>query len=318
MKMKSNVLAALALAALLAGCNWEPGAGPTRAEADAWDRVAVHSADPVYQNEIRDWQAKRAESLRRDTGWLTLTGLVWLDEGESRIGSAAGSEVRLPEGKAPETVGTLVRTGRSVTLTTEPGAMVTVDGTPVGSIEMKPDTSGSPTIAEIGPVQFLVIERGDRVGVRVRDREHPALASFRGLDYFPTDPGWRVEARLEPYDPPKQIPIQNVVGIVEAQLSPGALVFEIDGKEHRLDPIIEEGTDELFVIFADETSGGETYGAGRYLYAKNPGPNGRTTLDFNKAYNPPCAFTDFATCPLPPRQNRLEVRVEAGEKNYHQ
>lgn len=312
--MKSNTLAALALATLLAGCSWEPGAPPTRAETDAWNQVDAAS----YESEIRDWQAGRAAGLRRDTGWLTLTGLFWLDEGENSVGSAAESQVRLPEGKAPERVGTLVRSGRTVTLTTEPGAMVTVDGNPVGSIAMTPDVSGKPTIAEVGPVQFLVIERGGRVGVRVRDREHPALISFGGLEYFPTDPKWRVEARLEKYDPQKQIPIQNIVGIVEAQLSPGALVFEIDGKEHRLDPILEEGTDELFVIFADETSGGETYGAGRYLYAQAPGPDGTTILDFNKAYNPPCAFTDFATCPLPPRQNRLAIRVEAGEKAYHQ
>ena len=310
--MKSNAVI-LVLAALFTACAWEAGAPPTRAEVETWS-----DADPAtYEKEIRDWQAGRAKGLLRDTGWLTLTGLFWLDEGESSVGSAPANAVRLPEGKAPETVGTLVRTGKSVTLTTAPGAIVTVDGTPVGSIEMKPDTSGEPTVVEVGPVQFLVIERGDRVGVRVRDREHPALTTFRGLQYFPTDRKFRVEARLEPYDPPKQIPILNIVGIVEPLPSPGALVFEIDGQEYRLDPIIEEGSDELFVIFSDATSGKETYPPGRYLYAKAPGEDGTTILDFNKAYNPPCAFTEFATCPLPPRQNRLPVRIEAGEKVYH-
>lgn len=311
--MKSNLIVMLALAVLLPSCRYEAGPGPTAAEAEARKGPGA----PSYKEEIREWQAGRAKGLLRDTGWLTLTGLFWLDEGESSVGSGAASQIRLPEGKTPETAGTLTRSGRSVTLTTAPGAFVTVEGNPVGTIEMKPDTSGAPTIAEVGPVQFFVIERGDRVGVRVRDREHPALTSFRGLEYFPTDPKWRVEARLEPYTPPKQIPILNIVGIVEPLPSPGALVFEIDGKEYRLDPILEEGSDELFVIFADETSGGETYGAGRYLYAQPPGPDGKTILDFNKAYNPPCAFTEFATCPLPPRQNRLLIRLEAGEKAYH-
>jgi hypothetical protein len=290
MQMKSNVVV-LVLAALLAACAYEPS----------------------YESEIRAWQAGRAKGLLRDTGWLTLTGLFWLDEGESSIGSGESSDVRLPEGKAPEDVGSLIRNGRAVTLTTAPGAIVTVGGNPVGSIEMKLDVSGEPTIAEVGPVQFLVIERGDRVGVRVRDREHPALTTFRGLEYFPADRKWQVEARLEPYDPPKQIPILNIVGIVEPLPSPGALVFEIDGKEYRLDPIVEEGSNELFVIFADATSGGETYGAGRYLYAQPPGPDGTTILDFNKAYNPPCAFTPYATCPLPPKENILPLRIEAGE-----
>ena len=312
MQMKSNAVI-FALAALLTACAWEAGAPPTRAEVEAWSEVDAAS----YEKEVRDWQAGRTKGLLRDTGWLTLTGLFWLDQGESSVGSGEASIVRLPEGKAPESVGTMVRSGKAVTLTTAPGAIVTVEGNPVGSIEMKPDTSGEPTIAEVGSVQFLVIERGDRVGVRVRDREHPALTAFQGLEYFPTDRAWRVEARLEPYDPPKQIPILNIVGIVEPLPSPGALVFEIDGKEYRLDPIIEEGSDELFVIFADATSGKETYPAGRYLYAKAPGSDGTTILDFNKSYNPPCAFTEFATCPLPPRQNRIPIRIEAGEKAYH-
>jgi uncharacterized protein (DUF1684 family) len=303
--MKSTAVATLLIASFLAACAYE---------TPRHDRVADPAA---YEAEIREWQAGRAAGLRRNTGWLTLTGLFWLDEGASTVGSGSSNKVRLPEGKAPELAGTLTRAGSAVTLETAPGATITVDGVPVGTIEMQPDTTGEPTIAEIDSLQFFVIKRGDRVGVRVRDREHPALASFEGLEYFPINPKWRVEARLEPYDPPKQIPILNIVGIVEPQPSPGALVFEIEGKEHRLDPIIEEGSDELFVIFADATSGGETYGAGRYLYAKMPEAGGTTVLDFNKAYNPPCAFTEFATCPLPPRQNRLPVKIEAGEKAYH-
>ncbi|MGH9457456.1 MAG: DUF1684 domain-containing protein [Thermoanaerobaculia bacterium] len=270
-----------------------------------------------YRQEIASWQENRAKGLTRETGWLTLTGLFWLEEGENSVGSAPDADVRLPEDKALPSVGRLVLREGEVTLVSAPDSGVVVDGQPVTSVAMQPDVSGEPTIAEVGPVQFYVIHRGDRIGVRVRDREHPARTTFAGLDYFPIDPEWRVTARLEPYDPPKQIPIQNIVGIVEPLPSPGALVFEVDGKEYRLDPILEEGSDELFVIFADQTSGKETYPAGRYMYAAVPGPDGTTVLDFNKAYNPPCAFTEFATCPLPPRQNRLDVRIDAGEKVYH-
>lgn len=270
-----------------------------------------------YEQQIEEWKKTRAANLTRDTGWLSLTGLFWLESGPNQLGSADGIAVMLPKGKAPENAGTLDLEGETVTLSPEPDSGLTIDGKPVTArTVLAPDVSGKPTLVESGPVQFFVIRRGDRIGVRVRDRESDALKHFEGLDYFPVDEKYRVEATLERYQPAKEIPIQNIIGIVEPAASPGALVFTIDGTEYRLDPIVEEGSDELFVIFADKTSGVETYGAGRYLYAAMPGPDGKTTLDFNKAYNPPCAFTDFATCPLPPRQNRLEVRIEAGEKKY--
>jgi uncharacterized protein (DUF1684 family) len=165
-------------------------------------------------------------------------------------------------------------------------------------------------------VRFNVIKRGDRFGLRVKDSQARTRLEFQGLDYFPIDARWRVNARLEPYNPPKRIPITDVTGMTSESISPGALVFTIDGKEYRLDPVLEEGSDELFIIFKDETSKHDTYPAGRYLYAKKPGPDGKTVVDFNRAYNPPCTFTPFATCPLPPLQNRLPLRIEAGEKRY--
>jgi uncharacterized protein (DUF1684 family) len=177
------------------------------------------------------------------------------------------------------------------------------------------DANG-PTIVQMGSVRFNVIKRGDRLGLRVKDAQAPTRTHFAGLDYFPTDVNYRVEARLDPYNPVKKIPIDDVTGMRSESDSPGALVFTLDGKEYRLDPIVEEGSDELFIIFRDLTSKDETYPAGRYLYAPKPGPDGRTVIDFNKAYNPPCAFTPYATCPLPPQQNRLDVRIEAGEKRY--
>lgn len=305
--LATRALLILSLLLLPAGCQWEP----PRLDTD--EGLVV--VDEGYREEILEWQAARAESLKRPTGWLSLTGLDWLDEGPNTVGSAESSDVRLPE-KAPARVGTLVRSGETVRFVPEPAGNATIGGAPASEVVMQPDISGNSTIVEVGSVQLFVIQRADRVGVRVRDRESPALQAFNGLDYFPVDPRWRVEATLVPYDPPKQIMIENIVGIVEPAPSPGALVFTLDGREYRLDPIMEEGSDELFVIFADQTSGRETYPAGRYLYIAAPPPGGTTTLDFNRAYNPPCAFTEFATCPLPPRQNRLPVAIEAGEKNY--
>jgi uncharacterized protein (DUF1684 family) len=177
------------------------------------------------------------------------------------------------------------------------------------------DEKDGPTVMKSGTLTFLVIRRGDRLGIRVKDSESEARRNFKGLDYFPADPKYRVEARFEPYNPPKKIPITNVLGMLSLETSPGALVFTIDGKELRLDPIYEQGTTDLFIIFKDATSGHETYGAARYLYASPP-VNGKTIVDFNHAYNPPCAFTPYATCPLPPPQNRLPIRIEAGEKKY--
>src|SRR6185436_17361619 len=159
-----------------------------------------------------------------------------------------------------------------------------------------------PTIVKMGSVRFNVIQRGDRLALRVKDAESQTRTHFVGLEYYPIDPKWRVEAKLEMAHPPKKIPITDITGMTSDSISPGPLVFEVDGQEYRIDPILEEGSDELFLIFRDGTSKDTTYPAGRYLYAKKPGPDGKVIVDFNKAYNPPCAFTPYATCPLPPLQ----------------
>jgi uncharacterized protein (DUF1684 family) len=193
-----------------------------------------------------------------------------------------------------------------------------VEGKPLtGPAELRHDADeNGPTIVQMGSIRFNVIKRGERFGLRVKDANARTRTEFAGLEYYPIDSQWRVEARLDPYNPIKKIPIDDVTGMRSESDSPGALVFTLDGKEYRLDPVLEEGSDELFLIFRDDTSKDETYPAGRYLYAARPGPDGKTVIDFNKAYNPPCAFTPFATCPLPPLQNRLKTRIEAGEKRY--
>ena len=166
---------------------------------------------------------------------------------------------------------------------------------------------------KLGTLQFHVISRQGKLGLRVRDTASPARREFKGIPLYPYDPAWRVEARLEPGRGQKSVAVPNVLGAVEDMPSPGTLVFRFQGKEYHLTPVVEPGDDQLFIIFADQTNRTDTYAPGRFLYAPLP-KDGKTVLDFNRATNPPCAFTSFATCPLPPRDNRLAVRVEAGEK----
>ena len=265
----------------------------------------VPKVEPAYENEIREWQNKRAAGLQREDGWLSLIGLHWLEEGRNSFGSDKSNDIVIEAKDFPAKAGVIVRKGDEVRLES-----------PEGSRKLETDQSGEPTIEQIGSVRFNVIKRGERLGLRVKDAQAPTRLSFKGLDYFPIDPSWRVNARFEPYNPPKQVPIPNIIGTVENMPAPGALVFTRDGKEYRIDPLLEEGSDELFIIFKDQTAPRETYGAGRYMYVAKPGPENTVVLDFNKAYNPPCAFTAYATCPLPPPQNVLTAAIRAGEKNY--
>jgi uncharacterized protein (DUF1684 family) len=282
---------------LLAGCREKP---IEKAAETPQAGVQAHRA------EITQWQEKRATRLKAEDGWLSLIGLFWLNEGNNVIS--------IPSAGSPTVK--LARHGDAVTL--EPGAGMVIDGKPVQApVILRNDAEeNGPTVVQMGSVRFQIIKRGEKYGLRVKDANAHTRTHFQGLEYYPTDPKWRVEARYEAYQPVKKIPITDVTGMTSDNISPGALVFTVDGKEYRIDPVLEDGTDELFIIFKDETSRDETYQAGRYLYAAKPGPDGKTVVDFNKAYNPPCSFTPFATCPLPPLQNRLPFRIEAGEKRY--
>jgi uncharacterized protein (DUF1684 family) len=275
------------------------------------------AVDPaVHRSEIQKWQSDRLASLTKDDGWLTLVGLFWLNEGENQLGSDPKNAVVLP--KAPAVAGSISVEKDQVMLTVRPEAEITADNKPVTTpLQLRDDTDDNgPTVLKLGSLLINVIKRGDRVGVRVKDTENQTRREFKGLEYYPIDPKWRIEARFEPYQPAKTIPITNVLGMTDDEVSPGALAFEIDGKTYRIDPILEKGETDLFVMIADETTGKETYGAGRYLYVSPPDASGKVVVDFNKTYSPPCAFTNFATCPLPPRQNHLPLRIEAGEKKY--
>ena len=264
--------------------------------------------------EIEAWRTQREARLVADGGWLTVAGLFWLKEGENRFGSANDNDIVLPA-SAPEHAGVFDFHGGSVRARIEAGVTATVGAKPVTVVDMHPDTSGSPETLTMGPLSMHVIERGDRYGIRLKDNESPARKAFKGLQWFPVSDAYRVTARFVPYSPPRSIPIPNVLGQVNEMPSPGYVVLTLGGEELRLDPVLEEpDAEELFVIFRDGTTGKETYGAGRFLYTEKP-RDGRVVLDFNKAYSPPCAFTPYATCPLPPKQNRLSVRIEAGEKS---
>jgi len=267
-----------------------------------------------YPEEIAAWHQERIAGLKRPDGWLSLVGLFWLKEGENRFGSSPANTVIFPAGSAPAVAGTLERHGKAVRVHAAPGVALTHDGKPVTDLELKAE-AGPQTELALGSLRFFVIYRGDRVGVRVKDTQSPALAAFKDVDTFPVQPAWRVDARFEPYNPPRKIAIANILGQVEDQDSPGAVVFERGGRTYRLEALDGGPDGSLFLVFGDQTNGHETYGAGRFLDTAPP-KDGKVVVDFNQAYNPPCAFTSFATCPLPPKPNKLALKVEAGEKKY--
>jgi len=271
---------------------------------------------PSHLAEIEQWRAQRLERLRREDGWLSLVGLFWLQPGENRFGTDRGNRVVFPKASGPGLMGSLHVAQGVVRVRVNPSVPVTHEGKLIRSLVLRTDADGDPTVLRYGSLAFHVIRRGDRLGVRVKDAESPARRGFKGIANFPADFSWRLKARLEPYDPPRKMSVPNVLGAPTQETSPGAVVFERDGQSHRLDAVHEEGSDELFIIFGDKTNGHETYGGGRFVYAPKPGTDGRLVVDFNRAYNPPCVFTPYATCPLPPPQNKLPIRIEAGEKTY--
>lgn len=257
-----------------------------------------------------DFRASRAKSLSAPQGWLSVSGLFWLKEGPNTFGSAPDRDIVLPSHSAPPQAGVLVRKGRVVDL--EPGfeAPILLKGEPVTGARMHPVPSV--TQASLGSLVFTIIERSHLIGLRLYDNKSPARLGFRGLSWHPWSKDMIVEGRL--VSRPRTLQIVNVLGQVNPVPSPGYVEFRLNGRTHRL--TAEASGQGLFFNFRDRTSGDTTYGAGRFLSAAAPDGEGRVTLDFNRAVNPPCAYTDFATCPLPPPENRLPIRVEAGEKTY--
>lgn len=308
-----RLAAALVVLSLAACGRAEPG--------PAVDESALAARAEEHRREVESWRRERIARLTAEDGWLAVVGLEWLAPGVNPAGAAPDQAVLLLGRGVPRRVGSFVWKGEEVTFEPARGARVTHRGERVdGPIAMHPDVDGEPTKLEVATLTFHVIRRGERFGVRVVDRTSSARRDFSGIRHYPVSLDWRVEGRFEPYDPPRTLRVPNYVGTVGEEPSPGAVVFELDGRTHRLEALEgggeAEGVQRLFLIFADATSGNETYGGGRYLYADAPDDGGPVVLDFNKAYNPPCVFTPFATCPLPPRDNRLDFALEAGERAY--
>lgn len=259
---------------------------------------------------------RRLEGLRDPEGWLSLVGLAWLHDGDNRVGADSNADVVLPGANVPALVGTVVVRDGAASFAPASGAGVTHEGKLLtGALALVDDVDGEPTILTVGMLRFHLIRRGDQLGIRVRDRAAPALATFRGLEYFPIDPSWRITARFERASG-RTIIVPDVIGMVIDEPSPGSVVFERDGVEIRLDALRGSDDGSLFLVFGDATNGAETCPGGRFLYTDAPSADGSVVVDFNLAYNPPCAFSAFATCPLPWAQNRLTVRIDAGERAY--
>lgn len=303
MHIPTGIIATLCLLACLGGCN----------------RTDTSLAEE--SRSINEWRTQRLASLTSENGWPTLAGLYWLKQGDNSLGRERGNEpavnqLSLDHPAIGNRLGIFSLHNDKVSFKADASAKVTHEGRQVTTLDLITDADGEPTTLATGSLRIFAIKRAGNIGLRVRDVASQARTAFKGLQYFPVSMDWVINARFEAYQPHRRMAIVNIVGMTEQFASPGALLFNRNGKQFRLETLLESPTDtELFVMFADQTSGRETYGAGRYLYVPLP-VAGHVTLDFNRAYNPPCAFTEFATCPLPPRQNRLQLAVTAGEKKY--
>ena len=270
--------------------------------------------DPAYRAEIESVWAARETRLTAEDGWLTLTGLFWLESGPNIVGAADGVSVRLPDG--PELVVSLhLGDDGTVTLLPDPEAGLAVNGAPATEQTLAPDVTGNPDLLHSGRALFYIIQRGSKVGVRVKDPDAASRRDFTGLEHFPIDPALRIVTTFEPYPEPREVAIPTVIGEPSMMLAPGLLRFAVNGEDVSLEPYISTPDDRnLFLVFRDATSGDTTYGAGRFLSAALIDGSTEVVLDFNLATNPPCAFSPFATCPLPTPENTLFVAIEAGEK----
>ncbi len=273
------------------------------------------SAQLSYRESIAEWDKKRMAELKAPGGWLNVAGLFWLNRGINTFGKDSVNTIIFRNPDFPSELGRFEWSGDTIYWTTAAGHMVHSANKPVQrSVALILNKPGSYTFS-FTHYRWNLIQRQDKVALRLRDLNHPALQSVDSIPRYPVDPSWRVNARLIEM-PGKELSITNVIGQTIKQPSAGKIEFTLNGKPYSLDAI-DEGNNELFIIFGDETNALETYPSGRYIYIEKPGPSGKFLLDFNKAENPPCAFTAFATCPLPPVQNRLPVAIPAGEKDLH-
>ena len=278
------------------------------------EQVVVTVESENHQQVIEAWRASRHERLKQPDGWLTLVGLEWLEDGESRIGSSEDNDIQLSGG--PAYWGSVVLQDSHLHFKNLDPVKVSVNGEPLPNAELIPDTEGKPTIISSDTLSINVIFR-ESYALRIKDSQAKALENFKGVDNFPIDESWCVDGRFITAADGMVIEITNVLGQVSESPVFGTFEFEKDGKTHTLLGLGDEDSESLWFIFADRTTGHGTYGAGRYLYSDGMPENGRLTVDFNKAYNPPCAFNPYSTCPIPPQRNRMDLWVRTGEKDFH-
>ena len=276
---------------------------------------ACAASTSTYKTEIDNWRSKHETELRADDGWLTLAGLFWLKEGTNTIGRGEGYDIQLTENFKQDKFGEIDFHDGKAILKIQPHVDASVDGKPLTTVELRLDQPGPATKVTAGSQTFYLIKREDRFGIRLKDSNSAERRNFDGEHWFPADQSYRVTGTFEPFGEVQEVEIPNVLGGTFKMKSPGTVKFKLLGKDLTLQPVIEDEK-TLFFIFKDATSNNETYGAGRFLYTDNP-INGQVVLDFNKAENPPCAFTTFATCPVPPPQNHLAAEIKAGELKTH-
>lgn len=267
--------------------------------------------DANYETEIKEWRKERIAELKSEQGYLNLAGLFWLEEGRNSFGSGGTNKFIFPADRSPANLGEFILENGQVTLVAKPEAEIYANNQLVTKLKIFP--SDEEIVLKHKTLRWFVIQRGEKYAIRLKDLDSPYIRDFKGIESFPIAEHWRVKAKFEP-TVGRKISILDVTGRLSDQDSPGVLIFNIKGKEYRLDALSEG--DQFFILFGDKTNKKESYGGGRFVYTNKPDADGNVVLDFNKAYNPPCAFTPYATCPLPPKQNLLALGVTAGEKNY--
>lgn len=277
---------------------------------------AQQKSDKNYEANINEWHKQRIKSLKEEDSWLSLSGLFPLDKGTQTLGADSTNDIVFPP-EAPSQIGTITRQGDKFKIDVQPEVNITHDGAQISEMELTTSAGGTPTELRYNNLLWYIIERRGDYYIRLKDTNHPNLTSFDGIDRFPVSTEWRVKASFNRFNQPQVITIPDVLGKQYQDSLYGILEFTINGNQYTLAPTGHpDKDDEFFIIFGDLTNGESTYSGGRYIYIPTPDGDGTTHVDFNKAYNPPCVFTDYATCPLPPPQNHLELEVKAGEKMY--
>src|SRR5271169_6862137 len=274
--------------------------------------LPASAPDAAYVQSFDKWKVELVDDLKQN--WLSLAGLFWLKPGENAFGTAADNAIVFPKG--PAHAGVIQLEGTDVTVKFSPEAHATIDGKPVTTAKLQPDTTGKPTLVELGTLRMKVIVRGQRIGIRLKDVDSDEAKNYRGPVFFPLDLSYRATATWVPSDGKKTVDVPNVLGDVTPTPVAGTVLFKINGQEVQLTDLGGNPAKGLSFVFNDLTSKTDTYPGGRFLET-DPVVNGTVVIDFNRAYNPPCAVTPYATCPLAPKENRLAVAIPAGEKYDH-